>query len=121
MTLKNAACKLKSSEIKSDSSMISNLSRRNGIAIPNAIAEKLKRQSWDGVKRQHSQACLIVQAVTRSLLCATETLEAMLRKRGFQVDDSTMPRCCLVYPPTIGKRPGQFGFPHCASVRIDET
>jgi transposase, IS6 family len=47
--------------------------------------------------------------------------EDMFRKRGFEVDHSTINRWVLAYAPVIEKRLRQFRRPHCGSVRIDET
>ena len=62
--------------------------------ILNAITEKLKRQSKDDFKGRHSEAWLIVQALTYYLRypLSYRDLEEMFRERGFQVDPSTINR-----------------------------
>lgn len=91
--------------------------------ILNAIVETLKRQSKDDFKGRHFEAWLIVQAVTWYLRypLSYRDLEEMLRKRGFEVDHSTINRRVLAYAPVIEKRLRQFRRPHCGSVRMDET
>ena len=62
--------------------------------ILNAITEKLKRQSKDDFKGRHSEAWLIVQALTYYLRypLSYRDLEETFRERGFQVDPSTINR-----------------------------
>jgi len=71
--------------------------------IPNAIADKLKRQARDYFKGRHFEAWLIVQAVTWYLRypLSYRDLEEMFRERGFEVDQSTINRWVLAYAPLI--------------------
>ena len=75
----------------------------------NAIVEKLKRQSKDDFKGRHFEAAdrAGVAWYLRYPLSYRD-IEEMFRKRGFEVDHSTINRWVLAYAPVIEKRLRQF-------------
>ncbi len=92
--------------------------------ILSAIAAKVKRRSKDDFKGRHSEAGLIVQAVSSWYLrCSLSyrDIEELLIERGLAVDHSTVNRWVLAYAPLIERRLRPFRKPHCGSVRVNET
>jgi len=90
--------------------------------ILNAITEKLKRQSKDDFKGRHSEAWLIVQALTYYLRypLSYRDLEETFRERGFQVDPSTINRWVHL-PLRQPSRSGCASFRACIAVRSGST
>ena len=88
--------------------------------ILSAIASKLKSRSKDDFKGRHSEAGLIVQAVSWYLRypLSYRDIEELLLERGLEVDHSTVNRWVLAYAPLIERRLRPFRSPtagRCAS------
>ncbi|MBP1179240.1 IS6 family transposase [Methylobacterium sp. PvR107] len=88
----------------------------------NALALKLKREARDDFKGRHSEASLVVQAVSWYLRDALSYrgIEEMLLERGLTADHSTINRWVLAFAPAIERRLRRFRKPHRGSVRVDE-
>jgi len=84
---------------------------------------KLKRRSKDDFKSRHSEASLILQAVSWYLRypLSYRDIEELFRERDLPVDHATLNRWVLAYAPLIKRRLRSFRKPHCGSIRIDKT
>src|SRR4051812_18497862 len=91
--------------------------------ILSAIAEKLKRRSKDDFKGRHSEASLILQALSwyPRYPLSYRDIEELFRERGLTADHAILNRWILAYAPLIERRLGSFRKPHCGSLRIHES